>query len=154
MVLRINRSQNRSGPPHVVWRRMVYNIGSALNNKNAQSQYANFAIDDFEQAIAKVQAEKDITELKEKNSFELRRLEAGESINSRKRRQVWRLTIAVAVVAVWLTQVAWSTYKALNDPALLDGVENIVLLVGITGVVVAVLINKVWPDNDDKKEKE
>jgi ferric-dicitrate binding protein FerR (iron transport regulator) len=118
------------------------------------SEEMTWAAQEHANALAVLEAEKDITALKEDHSFELRRLEAGESISSRRRRQIWRLAIAVAVVAVWLGQVGYSTWQALTRASLLQEVENIVLLVGLTGALVAVLVNKVWPDNEDKKEKE
>lgn len=93
----------------------------------------------------------DIETLRENHTFEIQRLEAGEQVSAKTRRQVWRLGIAGAIVAVWLGQVAYSTYKALTNSLLLLDVEKIVLLVGITGALVAVLINKVWPDNDEKE---
>ncbi len=109
-----------------------------------------WAKQEHEQTIAQTLAEEKITASREQHDFDLKRLEAGEDVAAKKRRQVWRFRIAVGIVGVWLLQVLYSTYHALRNPALLIDIEKIVLLVGITGTLVAVLVNKVWPDNDDK----
>lgn len=64
-------------------------------------------------------------------------------------KQQWvRLFVAVAVVAAWLAQVLYVTYMVIQEALLLDDVEKLLLVVGVTGIVVERIVSNLWPKGE------
>jgi len=65
-------------------------------------------------------------------------------------KQQWvRLIVAVAVVAAWLTQVLYVTYQVIQNAPLLQDVEKLLLVVGVTGIVVERIVTNLWPRGEE-----
>ena len=52
------------------------------------------------------------------------------------------------IVLVWLTQTAYVTYYAVQEPAILTDIEKFIALIGVTGGVAVLLIAKLWPETN------
>ncbi|KKL76831.1 hypothetical protein LCGC14_2040930 [marine sediment metagenome] len=59
-----------------------------------------------------------------------------------------RIGLIFSIVATWLFQTGYVTIKAVNHPEILTDVEKFTALILITGGLVAVLVMKLWPENE------
>ena len=64
------------------------------------------------------------------------------------RQQLARLLVIILIVAIWLAQTGYVTYKAVAEPAILVDIEKFIALIGVTGIVAGQIINKLWPQQE------
>jgi hypothetical protein len=101
------------------------------------------------QEVIRLEATKELDTLREQNHALLEGATRSYERIRRTRRWLIRAAIALPTLAVWLLQTGYVTYYAVRNPEVLTDIEKYILLIGVTGVVVAAILVKVWPDSDE-----